>query len=77
MSEHVAPMHAATQKPPGTIGASAFAVSGGVVATLTEVGSADRTAATMPVAKPRLYKIQGVTREGKAFRPGDWAERLA
>ncbi|MCC7456610.1 MAG: DUF3579 domain-containing protein [Nitrospira sp.] len=33
--------------------------------------------ATMPVATPRRYKIQGITREGKAFRPSDWAERLA
>ncbi|HEU5294643.1 MAG TPA: DUF3579 domain-containing protein [Burkholderiaceae bacterium] len=31
----------------------------------------------MSVAKPRLYKIQGITLEGKAFRPSDWAERLA
>ena len=26
---------------------------------------------------PRLFKIEGITREGKAFRPSDWAERLA
>jgi len=31
----------------------------------------------MPHAAPRLFKIQGITREGKAFRPSDWAERLA
>ena len=31
----------------------------------------------MPAATPRLFKIQGITREGKAFRPSDWAERLA
>ena len=28
-------------------------------------------------AKPREFFIQGVTREGKTFRPSDWAERLA
>lgn len=31
----------------------------------------------MPAATPRQFKIQGITREGKAFRPSDWAERLA
>jgi hypothetical protein len=29
------------------------------------------------VAEPREVFIQGVTRDGKAFRPSDWAERLA
>ena len=28
-------------------------------------------------AKPREFFIQGVTLEGKTFRPSDWAERLA
>jgi hypothetical protein len=28
-------------------------------------------------AKPREFFIQGLTRDGKAFRPSDWAERLA
>jgi hypothetical protein len=32
-------------------------------------------AVTLP--PPRTFYIQGVTREGKPFRPGDWAERLA
>jgi hypothetical protein len=27
--------------------------------------------------KPREVFIQGITRDGKAFRPSDWAERLA
>jgi hypothetical protein len=31
----------------------------------------------MSVPKPRLYHIQGITRSGRAFRPSDWAERLA
>ncbi|HNU11133.1 MAG TPA: DUF3579 domain-containing protein [Rubrivivax sp.] len=26
---------------------------------------------------PRQYYIQGVTRQGRQFRPSDWAERLA
>jgi hypothetical protein len=28
-------------------------------------------------SKPRRYVIQGVTTDGKTFRPSDWAERLA
>ena len=31
----------------------------------------------MPVAKPRQVFIQGLTRDGQAFRPSDWSERLA
>jgi hypothetical protein len=31
----------------------------------------------MTVSKPREFFIQGLTRDGKAFRPSDWAERLA
>jgi len=33
--------------------------------------------ATPPSAKPREFIIQGVTLEGRTFRPSDWAERLA
>jgi hypothetical protein len=29
------------------------------------------------VAEPREIFIQGVTRDGRTFRPSDWAERLA
>lgn len=31
----------------------------------------------MTVANPRQFAIQGVTRQGRSFRPSDWAERLA
>ena len=31
----------------------------------------------MSPPKPRQYHIRGVTREGRTFRPSDWAERLA
>jgi hypothetical protein len=27
--------------------------------------------------KPREFFIQGITKEGRTFRPSDWAERLA
>jgi hypothetical protein len=30
-----------------------------------------------PKATPREFVIQGVTREGRTFRPSDWSERLA
>jgi hypothetical protein len=30
-----------------------------------------------PPSKPRQVFIQGLTADGKAFRPSDWAERLA
>jgi hypothetical protein len=30
-----------------------------------------------PVAKPREFFIQGVTLDGRTFRPSDWSERLA
>jgi hypothetical protein len=28
-------------------------------------------------AKPRAFSIRGVTKDGRTFRPSDWAERLA
>jgi hypothetical protein len=31
----------------------------------------------MNPAKPRQIFIQGLTRDGRTFRPSDWAERLA
>jgi hypothetical protein len=31
----------------------------------------------MNPAQPRQYTIQGLTLEGRTFRPSDWAERLA
>src|SRR3954469_4341989 len=32
---------------------------------------------SMPAPPPGKFFIQGLTRDGKAFRPSDWAERLA
>ena len=36
-------------------------------------------AASLPMsqAKPRQFVIQGITTEGRTFRPSDWSERLA
>ena len=31
----------------------------------------------MSIAKPRQFFIQGVTHDGRTFRPSDWSERLA
>jgi hypothetical protein len=31
----------------------------------------------MSVSKPREFFIQGITKDGRTFRPSDWAERLA
>ena len=31
----------------------------------------------MTLALPRQFYIQGVTAQGRSFRPSDWAERLA
>jgi hypothetical protein len=36
-----------------------------------------RVASSMTPPRPRQYKIQGLTLEGKTFRPSDWSERLA
>ena len=33
--------------------------------------------APMTVTKPREFFIQGLTKDGRAFRPSDWSERLA
>jgi hypothetical protein len=32
---------------------------------------------TSSPSKPRQFYIQGITADGRAFRPSDWAERLA
>ena len=31
----------------------------------------------LPITKPREFFIQGVTLDGRSFRPSDWSERLA
>ena len=48
------------------------------VARLLETGAGDALPPRpMTVQKPREVFIQGVTLEGRTFRPSDWAERLA
>ena len=73
-------MHAATQKRQGTIVALTGVVPHAAVPSRIRAapGSVPPSAAdSMPAATTRRFKIQGITREGKAFRPSDWAERLA
>jgi Protein of unknown function (DUF3579) len=66
-------MNAATQQFRGTIGIAArwpawlWACP----------GSTPPPNPSMTVIRPRQVFIQGITREGRTFRPSDWAERLA
>jgi hypothetical protein len=76
---------AAAQQPPGTIGTSAPSRGVGLRRAVHRPLWTDRlgwgVAVTrtfsMPPPKPREVFIQGITLEGKTFRPSDWAERLA
>ncbi len=45
------------------------------IAAVQQDRASDRTIRLVP--DPRRVFIQGVTHDGKAFRPSDWAERLA
>ncbi len=36
-----------------------------------------RAQSRLSMNKPRQFTIQGVTQDGRSFRPSDWAERLA
>jgi Protein of unknown function (DUF3579) len=71
-------MHAATQQLRGTIAPSPLALHGHRLAKAAG-GVTGLRAAPLPMIqhKPRQFFIQGITKAGKAFRPSDWAERLA
>ena len=66
-------MNAATQQVRGTIGIAARWPA------WLRAGAGRHVAAipSMTVSRPRQVFIQGITREGRTFRPSDWAERLA
>jgi len=66
-------MHAALQQTPGTMAAEPSAPRR---LPPTPVGL---RAVPSPMTSPRhrQYTIQGLTLEGRTFRPSDWAERLA
>jgi len=66
-------MYAALQQMP------APPVGAGTVPAWLKARPEDGAASKIPmtIAKPRQFYIQGVTLDGRAFRPSDWAERLA
>jgi Protein of unknown function (DUF3579) len=64
-------MHAAAQQWQGTIAAGPAARP----ALAVVAGTLRAMQSTPP--KPRQFLIQGLTQDGRVFRPSDWAERLA
>ena len=44
---------------------------------MSRPGDGAGPAPSMNATPPRQYTIQGLTLEGRTFRPSDWAERLA
>ena len=79
-------MLAAAQQIRGTQGTMVPAHPGRpalVVAVACELAAAIASAPALPsmtapaTAKPREFFIQGQTKDGRTFRPSDWAERLA
>ena len=79
-------MHAAAQQQRGTIAPAHPARPALVLAAVAyemATGSvparpADPSMTAPPTpATPREFFIQGITKDGRAFRPSDWAERLA
>jgi hypothetical protein len=72
--EELTPPRAASQHVQGTIAAGSQAgPRQDPKAALRAVPLRDR----MTASTPREVFIQGVTQDGKTFRPSDWAERLA
>ncbi len=69
-------MHAAMQHNEGTIQTVQAVI--GPIRSPAPVWAGHRVQPTsMTHSKPRQYYIQGLTLEGRSFRPSDWAERLA
>jgi hypothetical protein len=66
------PVHAATQQLAGTIPVACAAS-----AWRAPKAHPPATPQTPPLNAPRQYFIKGLTKEGRTFRPSDWAERLA
>jgi len=64
-------MRAAAQQQQGTIAAGPAARPALVLVASTLL------AMQSSPSKPRQFLIQGITHEGRVFRPSDWAERLA
>ena len=66
-------MHAATQQPHGTMPP----FHGPALRGPQPLAGPRAGPPPMSINKPRQLFIQGVTRDGRTFRPTDWAERLA
>jgi Protein of unknown function (DUF3579) len=73
-------MIAALQQHPGTM----LAASPGRPALVLiacasghQIATAPQSIMTVPVRAAREFIIQGITKDGRVFRPSDWAERLA
>lgn len=73
--EELAPPRAASQHMQGTIAASPQNATGHDPAGPRRADTACHRMTTP--SKPREVFIQGLTKDGKTFRPSDWAERLA
>ncbi len=65
-------MHAAMQQSRGTIDPGP-----GQLRPFPPAGTGRTAALSMSLHTPRQLFIQGTTLQGRAFRPSDWAERLA
>jgi hypothetical protein len=72
-------MHAALQQVRGTILPAPQPPSGAGNLRLLQPPTAHKAGLTpaMSLHPPRQFYIQGVTSQGRSFRPSDWAERLA
>jgi len=74
-------MHAATQQHQGTMKAEVGRVGRPLLTdesfAVAVAVTGRRAAPLMNFHKPRQFFIQGVTQQGRTFRPSDWAERLA
>jgi hypothetical protein len=79
-------MLAALQQPQGTIGPApqrrpalvlvAVAYDAAARASTASLAAQSMTVPSSP-ARSREFVIQGITKDGRTFRPSDWAERLA
>ena len=71
-------MSAALQQVRCTIAFTGLPVSGAGNLRLLQTPAGLKAAPPpMSLAVPRQFYIQGVTKQGRTFRPSDWAERLA
>jgi Protein of unknown function (DUF3579) len=73
-------MIAAAQQHPGTMLAAPPVRPALVLiacATGHQVATASQSIMSEPVRAAREFIIQGITKDGRVFRPSDWAERLA